>query len=77
MLILLPLSQPPRCRVYLGVILFEDLCKPTEIKREKVQIYQIRVGPNCMDSIVLFLKDDIFPEEKGEVDKVRRKAHRF
>ena len=30
-----------------------------------------------MDSIVLFLKDDIFPEEKGEADKVRRKAHRF
>ena len=30
-----------------------------------------------MDPIVLFLKDDILPEEKGEADKVRRKAHRF
>ena len=30
-----------------------------------------------MDPIVLFLKDDILPEEKGEVDKVRRKAPRF
>ena len=30
-----------------------------------------------MDPIVLFLKDDILPEEKGEVDKVQRKAPRF
>jgi len=30
-----------------------------------------------MDPIVLFLKDDILPEEKGEVDKVRKKAPRF
>ena len=30
-----------------------------------------------MDSIVLFLKEDILPEEKLEADKVRRKAPRF
>ena len=30
-----------------------------------------------MDPIVLFLKDGILPEEKGEVDKVRRKAPHF
>ena len=30
-----------------------------------------------MDPIVLFLKDDIFLEEKGETDKVRRKALQF
>ena len=30
-----------------------------------------------MDSIVLFLEEDIFPKEKSEADKVRRKAHRF
>ena len=30
-----------------------------------------------MDSIVLFLKEDILPESKFEVDKVRRKAPRF
>jgi len=30
-----------------------------------------------MDPIVLFLKDDILPEEKSEADKVRRKAPRF
>ena len=30
-----------------------------------------------MDPIVLFLKDDILLEEKGETDKVRRKAPQF
>ena len=30
-----------------------------------------------MDSIVLFLKEDILPEEKLEADKVRRNAHCF
>ena len=30
-----------------------------------------------MDPIVLFLKEDILPEEKSEADKVRRKAPRF
>ena len=43
------------------VILVEDLCKPTEGKREMVHVHQIRVGPNWMDPIVLFLKEDILP----------------
>ena len=30
-----------------------------------------------MDPIVLFLKGDILPKDKGEADKVRRKASRF
>ena len=52
------------------VILVEDLYKPIEMKREKAQIQQIRIGPNWMDFIVLFLKNDILPEEKGEANKV-------
>ena len=59
------------------VILVEDLCKPTEMKGERVLIHQIMVGPSWMDPIVLFLKDDILPEEKGEANKVRRKAPRL
>ena len=35
------------------------------------------MGPSWLDSIVLFLKEDILPESKFEVDKVRRKAFRF
>ena len=30
-----------------------------------------------MDPIVTFLKDDILPEEKSEVEKIRRNATRF
>ena len=30
-----------------------------------------------MDSIVLFLKEDVLPEDKFKADKVRRKAPRF
>lgn len=30
-----------------------------------------------MDPIVLFLKEDILPEEKSEAEKVRRKAPQF
>ena len=59
------------------VIFIEDLCKLTEMKRKMVHVHQIRVGPSWMDSIVLFLKEDILPKGKAEVDKVRRKAPRF
>ena len=59
------------------VILVEDLCKPIGMNNEVVYIHQIRVGPNWMDSIVLFLKEDILLEEKLEADKVRRKAPQF
>ena len=56
------------------VILVEDLCKPTEIKKELVQIHQIRVEPSWMNSIMLFLMEDILSERKSEADKVQRKA---
>ena len=55
------------------VILVEDLCKPTEGKAEMVHVHQVRVGPSWMELLVLFLKEDILPEEKLEADKVRRK----
>ena len=47
------------------------------MERGKAQIHQIRIGPNWMDPIVLFLKEDILPKEKGEADKVQKKAPRF
>ena len=55
----------------------EDLCKPIEVRGKVVHIHQIRVSPNWMDSIVLFLKEDVLPENKSEASKVRRKAPRF
>ena len=55
----------------------ENLYKPTEIGRNMVHIHQIRVGPSWMDSIVLFLKEDILSEGKSKADKVRRKVSWF
>ena len=60
----------------LRIILVEDLYKPTET-RETAQILQIRTGSSWMDSIIQFLKEDILPKERIEVDKVRRKATRY
>ena len=59
------------------VILVEDLCKPTEVRKEAVHVHQVRVGPSWMDRVVLFLKKVILPEEKSEANKIRRKAPRF
>ena len=59
------------------VILVKDLCKPTKARGDGVHVHQIRVGPSWMDSIVLFLKEDVLPESKFKVDKVQRKAPRF
>ena len=47
------------------------------MKREMVQIYHVRVGSSWMDSIVLFLKEDILPKGKAKANKVWRKARRF
>ena len=55
----------------------EDLCKPTEVRRNETHIHQIRVGSSWMDFIVLFLKEDILSEIKSKADKVWRKAPRF
>ena len=59
------------------VIFVKNLCKPTEVGRNVAHIHQIRVGPNWMNSIVLFLKKDVLPKKKSKADKVRRKAPRF
>ena len=59
------------------VILVKDLCKPTKAGGDGVHVHQIRVGSSWMDSIVLFLKEDVLLESKFEADKVQRKAPRF
>ena len=59
------------------IILVEDLSKPSEEKGKMVCVIHVRVGPSWMDLIVLFLREDILPEDKSGADKVRRKASRF
>ena len=48
-----------------------------EVKGEVVHVHQVRIGPSWMDPIVLFLREDILPEDKSEANKVRRKAPHF
>ena len=59
------------------VILVEDLHRPSVVKTEVIHVHSVRVGPSWMDPLILFLKEDALPEEKSEVDKIRRKASRF
>ena len=59
------------------VILVEDLCTPTPIKRDLFWVHQIKLGLSWMDPILLFLERDILPEEKYEAKKIQRKAPRF
>ena len=39
----------------------EDLYKPTEVRGNVVHIHQIKVRLSWIDSIVLFLKEDVQP----------------
>ena len=59
------------------VILVEDLHKPVEEKKEKVQVHQIMVRPSWIDTLVLFRKEGVLPNEKGEAEKIRWKVPRF
>ncbi|XP_030936767.1 uncharacterized protein LOC115962042 [Quercus lobata] len=59
------------------VILVEDLYRPSMVRTELVHVHSVRARPSWMDPPVLFLKNDILPEDKNEADKIRRKASRF
>ena len=59
------------------VILVEDLCTPTLVKKDLLQVHQIKLGLSWMDPILLFLERDILTKEKSEAEKIRRKAPRF
>ena len=59
------------------VILVEDLCTPTLIKRDFLQVHQIKLEPRWMDTLLLFLERDVFPKKKLEAEKVQRKTPQF
>ena len=59
------------------MILVEDLCTLTPIKRDLLQVHQIKLGLSWMDPILQFLEKDILPKEKSEAKKIRRKTPRF
>ena len=59
------------------IILVEDLCTSTTVKKDLIQVHQIKLGPSWMDPILFFVERDILPEEKFEAKKIRRKAPQF
>ena len=59
------------------IILVEHLGRASKVAKNTTRVHEIRVGPNWMDSIVAFLKNDILPEGKSKAEKIRRNATRF
>ena len=59
------------------IILVEHLDRANEVTKCMVHIHEVRVGPNWMDPIVRFLKDDVLPEKKSEAEKIRKNAPQF
>ena len=59
------------------IILVEYLGRASKVAKNTTRVHEIRVGPNWMDPIVAFLKNDILPEGKSKAEKIRRNATRF
>ncbi|XP_030930875.1 uncharacterized protein LOC115956711 [Quercus lobata] len=59
------------------VIIVEDLCTPTPMRKDVLQVHQVNLAPSWMDPILKFLESDTLPEEKMEAEKIWRKAPRF
>ena len=55
------------------VIFIEDLCKPSGIRGNMIDVHHVRIGPSWMGPIIQFLSKDVLPE----AEKVHRKAPRF
>ena len=64
-------------RSFPRVIIVEDLYTPTPPEKDVCQVHQVNLAPSWMDPILKFLKSDILPKERIEVEKIQRKAPRF
>ena len=59
------------------VIIVEDLVTTSCDDQPPIRVHSVQVGPSWMDPLVSFLKDGSLPEDKGEAEKIRRKASRY
>ena len=55
----------------------EDYALPAYNVSAPVGVHFTHVGPSWMGPLFTFLKNEILPEDKIEVEKIRRKASRF
>lgn len=58
-------------------IIVEDLVAPNYDDHLSIKVHSIQVGPSWMDYFVSFLKEGLLPKDKGEAEKIRRKALRY
>lgn len=56
------------------VVIVEDKVNSSLTRKPWVGVRSIQVGPSWMDPIVTFLKQGLLLENKGEQEKVRRRA---
>ena len=59
------------------VILIENLGKPLGERGNMIYVPCVKIGPNWMDPIIQFLRKNVLPKDKSEVEKIRMKAPRF
>ena len=59
------------------VIIVEDLYTLTPPENDVCQVHQVNLTPSWMDPLLKYLENDTLPEEKIEVEKIRRKAPWF
>ena len=52
----------------------EDLVTPSYDDQLLIRLHSIQVRPSWMDPLVSFIKEGLLLEDKGEVEKIRRKA---
>ena len=59
------------------VVVVGDIDSSSLTKVSLVEVYSLHVGPSWMNPIVTFLKQGLLPDDKCEVEKVRRSAPHY
>ena len=59
------------------VIIDEDMMVSDHSDQTSNRVHSIQVGPSWMDPLVSFLRNGSLSKDKGEVEKIRRKAPRY
>ena len=59
------------------VVIVEDMTSSSLVEKPSIGVHSIQVRPSWMDSLVAFLKQGLLLEDKGEAEKVRKKAPRY
>ena len=60
-----------------GVVIVKDVASSSLVEKPLVGVYSIQVGPSWMDPLVTFLKQGLLPKDKGEAEKICRKAPHY